>query len=90
MPFREAHAVAGKAVAEALKQGKELHDLTLSQLQSFSDLIGEDIFDYLTTEGMIDRRRSAGGTARENVLEAIASAKATLDSEMLPGVEGPA
>jgi argininosuccinate lyase len=89
MPFREAHTVAGRAVAEALKQGKELHDLTLSQLQSFSDLIGADIFDFLTTEGMIDRRRSAGGTAKENVQQAIASANAALDAENLPGVETP-
>ena len=88
MPFREAHAVAGRAVAGALKQGKELHELSLTQLQEFSSLIGADIFDYLTTEGMIDRRRSAGGTARENVRGAIVAAKAALDAE-IPGVETP-
>jgi len=33
----------------------------------------------LSTEAMIDRRRSAGGTATENVRAAIAAARATLE-----------
>jgi len=39
MPFRTAHNCAGKAVSYALKNGKELHQLTLEELQSFSLLI---------------------------------------------------
>lgn len=75
MPFREAHNCVGRAVSYALENKKELHDLSLDELKPFSNLIEEDIFEILSTEAMIDRRKSAGGTATENVLAAIKAAK---------------
>jgi argininosuccinate lyase len=78
MPFRKAHEVVGKAVAYALGKGKELHDLTLKELQSFSKIIGQEVFENLTLEHMISRRLSAGGTARENVKAAIDQAQKDL------------
>jgi argininosuccinate lyase len=78
MPFREAHGCAGRAVGYAAKTGKELHELTLTELRSFSSLIEKDIFVHLSVEQMIDRRKSFGGTATENVLAAIAAAEKDL------------
>ena len=78
MPFRKAHACVGGAVAYALDKGKELDQLTLDELKSFSPLIKADIFDHLTLEVMIDRRQSLGGTATENVARAIAEARKAL------------
>jgi argininosuccinate lyase len=74
VPFRKAHEVVGKAVAYALGKSKELHELSLKELQSFSPVVGKEIFEHLTLEHMISRRRSAGGTAHENVKSAIALA----------------
>jgi argininosuccinate lyase len=81
VPFREAHACIGNAVAYALDQGKELDQLTLDELKRFSPLIKADIFDHLTLEHMIDRRQSAGGTATDNVIRAIADARKALNGE---------
>jgi argininosuccinate lyase len=78
MPFREAHGCAGKAVGYAAKSGKELHELSLKELKSFSSLIEKDIFVHLSIEQMINRRKSFGGTATENVLAAIANAEKEL------------
>jgi argininosuccinate lyase len=78
MPFRKAHACVGGAVAYALDKGKELDQLTLDELKSFSPLIKADIFDHLTLAVMIDRRQSLGGTATENVARAIAEARKAL------------
>jgi len=78
VPFREAHGVAGRAVADAIKKRKELHDLTLEELQIFSPQIGSDIYPFLKVENMVNRRISSGGTAVENVKTALAAAKATL------------
>ncbi|MGD8700893.1 MAG: argininosuccinate lyase [Desulfosarcina sp.] len=78
MPFRQAHACVGKAVAYALEKGRELHDLTLDELQGFSALIDEGLFDHLTLEHMVDRRQSQGGTATRNVKAALAEAKRAL------------
>ncbi|MEJ2156561.1 MAG: argininosuccinate lyase [Desulfobacteraceae bacterium] len=74
VPFRKAHEVVGKAVAYALGKSKELHELSLKELQAFSSAIKEEIFEHLTLEHMISRRRSAGGTALENVKSAISLA----------------
>ncbi|MGD9364853.1 MAG: argininosuccinate lyase [Desulfobacteraceae bacterium] len=78
VPFRKAHEIVGKAVAYALGKGKELHELTLKELQTFSPAIKEEIFDHLTLEHMISRRLSAGGTAQANVRTAVAGAKKDL------------
>jgi argininosuccinate lyase len=82
MPFRKAHSVAGQAVAHALDEGKELHELTLQKLKTFSKLIKKDIFNLLKPESLVNRRSSAGGTSAENVRKAISKATARLDAEM--------
>jgi argininosuccinate lyase len=79
--FREAHAVAGKAVQYALGLKKELHQLGLDELTSFSSLISEDIFSFLTVEQMVDRRKSYGGTSKKMVMDAIETAKVRIEKE---------
>jgi len=78
MAFREAHGCVGKAVGYAQTQGKELDELSLKELKSFSTLIEEDVFSYLTADNMIARRTSFGGTARDNVLAQIDAARKEL------------
>jgi argininosuccinate lyase len=68
-------------VAYALENGKELHELSLEELRNFAPAIGSEIFALLTVEQMIDRRRSYGGTAGEQVEAAIAAARRQLDGE---------
>ncbi len=74
MPFRAAHSVAGKAVAYALEKGQELDDLSLEEFQTFSDLITDDIYGFISIEQMISRRISYGGTGSENVKQAVRKA----------------
>jgi argininosuccinate lyase len=80
--FREAHRLTGEAVRFALIRKKELHELSLDQLQSFCPLIKDDIFSYLTTAEMIKRRASYGGTAANMVAMAIADAGKWLDDKL--------
>ena len=75
MPFRDAHEVVGKSVAFGIQEKKDLAELTLDELQSFSELIAEDIFEVLTLEGSIGARDHIGGTAPAQVLAAVATAK---------------
>jgi argininosuccinate lyase len=67
MPFRTAHEVAGKVVQFCLAQGKRIEELPLAELRNFSDRIEKDVYDYLSVEAVVGRRRSLGGTARRNV-----------------------
>jgi argininosuccinate lyase len=82
MPFREAHGCVGKAVSYGLNHRKELHELSIEELRTFSDLINEDIFPELTTRQMIDRRQSYGGTSTDNVRGAIARAEKQVAEEI--------
>ena len=81
VPFRKAHECVGNAVAYALDQGKELDALTLDELKRFAPQVKGDIFERLTVEALIDRRRSQGGTAPENVTRALADARKALADE---------
>jgi argininosuccinate lyase len=81
IPFREAHSCAGKAVNYAIGKGKELQELDLEEMKQFSKRIEADLFDFLETRTMVDRRKSFGGTATENVKAAIATAEQRLQKE---------
>ncbi len=78
VPFRDAHGCAGRAVGYAAERGRELHELTLDELRSFSEVIEADIYDYLAVDRMIERRRSGGGTAPDHVRDAIRTAREQL------------
>jgi argininosuccinate lyase len=79
LAFREAHHCVGQAVRLGLDQGRELHELSLAQLQSCSPLVKEDVFDYLAARENVNRRTGPGGTARSAVLAAIRAAEQRLD-----------
>lgn len=76
--FRDAHEVVGKAVGYGVKEGKDLSEMTLEELQSFGSMIEADVFDVLTLEGSVAARNHIGGTAPEQVLKAVERAKADL------------
>lgn len=71
MPFRQAHGVVGKIVALCQERGIELMELPLAEYRNFSDLIEEDVFDFLSVDGSVNSRVSVGGTAKERVEEAL-------------------
>jgi argininosuccinate lyase len=79
--FRDAHRCSGEVVRYALGQDKELHELTLKELRAFSKVFAEDVFEVLSPLQMINRRLSAGGTARKNVVRAIQKAKKVISRE---------
>jgi argininosuccinate lyase len=78
LPFRDAHEVVGKAVAMGVSSEKDLSELTLAELQQFSDKIEADVFEVLTLEGSVGSRNHVGGTAPEQVKKAIARAQTEL------------
>ena len=69
--FRDAHEIVGKAVALGVQSEKDLSELSLEQLQQFSDKITDDVFAVLTLEGSVSARNHIGGTAPNQVSAAI-------------------
>ena len=78
VPFRDAHAIVGQAVAHASEKGLAIHEIKLSQLQKFSETIEADVYESLTLEGSIAARNHVGGTAPEAVTVAIHNARKRL------------
>ena len=78
LPFRDAHEVVGKTVAFAINSGQDISELSLSDLQAFSKLIEEDIFDSISLEGSLSARNHIGGTSKAQIIKAIKIAKNSL------------
>ena len=78
MPFRDAHEVVGKSVAFGLKEGRDLSELSLEEMKTFSDTIEQDVYQVLTLEGSVNARDHIGGTAPAQVKAAIVRARASL------------
>ncbi len=75
MPFRDAHEVVGKAVGYGVEQSKDLSEMSLEELQQFSEMIEDDVFEVLTLEGSVAARNHLGGTAPEQVLLQVKKAR---------------
>lgn len=71
MPFRDAHHVTGKIVALAEGEGKQLHELSLAQMQAVHAEITNDIFHVLAPLSSLNSRTSFGGTAPSQVREQL-------------------
>jgi len=77
-PFREAHETVGKMVLFALDRGKELHELTLDEMKSFTKRIEEDVYPWLDPLASLDRRNLFGGTGPEAVKSSLEKVKQEL------------
>lgn len=80
IPFRDSHEIVGKSVAYGVEQNKDLSDMSLVELQQFSDQIEEDVFNVLSLEGSVAARDHIGGTAPEQVRAAAQRALTVLKS----------
>lgn len=79
VPFRDAHEIVGLAVRLGIESKRDLAEISLEELQQFSDQISEDVFTILTLEGSIATRNHLGGTAPDAVRQAITTARKTLE-----------
>src|SRR5712691_357150 len=72
LPFREAHETVGRIVMFAIERGVELNDLSLEDLKSFSPLIEQDVFEFLSLERTLATKAQIGGTSPQRVAEELA------------------
>ncbi|MCG5516932.1 MULTISPECIES: argininosuccinate lyase [unclassified Ectothiorhodospira] len=80
MAFRDAHEVVGRAVRLGVETGRDLSQMGLEELQQFSSMIQDDVFQVLTLQGSVAARNLHGGTAPAQVRERIREARARLAS----------
>jgi len=80
VPFRDAHEVVGKAVRLGVDTERDLAEMSLEELQGFSDKIQQDVFAVLTLEGSVAARDHLGGTAPTQVRAAVQRARQWLSA----------
>ena len=78
LPFRDAHETVAHAVKAAITEGVDLSELPLATLQGFHPQIEQDVFAVLTLEGSVAARDHVGGTAPNQVRQAIARVRGQL------------
>ena len=77
LPFREAHAAAGKAVRAAAEKGVGLDQLSSNEWQAFGPF-ESDVKKVFNVMESVKRRNAIGGTSPQSVEKQIQIAKATL------------
>jgi len=75
LPFRRAHQVVGALVRIAEAKGTGLDGLDLTEMQKVEPAITAEVYKVLDLDAAVAARRSLGGTAPEQVREAIAEAR---------------
>ena len=78
VPFREAHALVGRAVGLASRSGKSLAELTEGELLSISPALDIDLPTLLDPSQSIASHNCTGGAALEAVRKQIERAKMAL------------
>ena len=78
--FREAHGIVAGLVRYAEEQGKGLLSLELEEYQRFSPKFAADVLD-ITAQRSVAARNVPGGTAPEQVAQALQEARRVLEGQ---------
>lgn len=78
VPFRQAHAIAGRLVRYCIERKILLEQVSLEEFKGFSPEFAEDIHGFLSAESCVSRRNSPGGTSALRVKEQIERAEKLL------------
>lgn len=73
VPFRQAHDIMGRVLKEAEHQNVLWTELPLAELQKFSPVFADDLRQSLTLKAALGTKNVPGGTAPEQVRNALAA-----------------
>ena len=75
IPFRETHAIAGKAVREAGEKKIGLEELSLEAYQALCPAFEADVYQVFDPLKSVEKRNAIGGTSPQSVKMQIAECK---------------
>jgi len=81
LPFRDAYHITGNVVNLAEEKGVDISQLTLEELQSIDERIGEGVIALLDIRASMNARQSEGGTATVRTLEQVESMKKWIERQ---------
>jgi argininosuccinate lyase len=78
IPFRQAHTIVAELVSYAMGKGKSFHQLTLDEYKRFSPIFDRGVYS-ITLESSLAARNLPGGTAPQQVEQALKRARRLID-----------
>lgn len=78
IPFRDTHRIVGGIVQYCISHSKTFENLSLEEWKDFHEAFNDDIYSILTPRSAVDRRKTFGGTARDEVKRQIESGRKLL------------
>jgi argininosuccinate lyase len=78
--FRKAHSIVGKLVSYAVRRGKSLDRLSLTEYRKFSPLFDKGVYS-ITVDSSLAARNNIGGTAPKRVERALKNARRALENQ---------
>ena len=75
IPFRETHAIAGKAVREAGEKNIQLNELSLEAYQALCPAFEADVYQVFDPLKSVEKRNAIGGTSPQSVKNQIQGIK---------------
>ncbi len=86
LPFREAHAVVGQVVRQALALGRPITDLNEQTLKAIHPLLNQDALVVFDPVQSLARRNLSGGSGPHAVAAQVQAARAALAQRYVPGL----
>lgn len=71
VPFRDAHGIIGQLVLYCIEKGIALDDMTLEEYQAISPVFQEDIYDAISMETCVNKRKTIGAPGPDVMQEVI-------------------
>lgn len=78
LPFRSAYKVSGQIVAQCIRSGTVLEEMSMEDYHTFSPLFDEDVYEAIDLDACVARRNSVGGTSPASVEQQIIWVRARL------------
>lgn len=68
LPFREAYKLVGSIVGKCVEKKITLEDIKLDEYKQICDLFDKDLYNEIALETCVNKRNSAGGTSKSQVM----------------------
>ena len=82
VPFRDSHSIIGRLVLYCIDEKKSIDELTLAELQQFSDKFNEDIYEAISLKTCVEKRLTIGAPSPEAMKQVISIEKAYLEENV--------
>ena len=86
VPFRDAHGIIGQIVLYCIDKNIAIDEMSLEELQKFSPVFKEDVYDAISMETCVNTRCTIGAPSRTSMEQVIALEEEYLKEEWeIPG-----